>query len=197
MSEITYKNLELVGPPKYGKEAKEVGRQIQKNLNLEPMDEPFTKMCQTLTTPQQTEVEIRKGLPLWQLHFTSDDYIEYTWHAPTVRFYTAMAELKPIPGFVYPDWTWNAMSGIQSTVDPMIFTAGKTIGATLVDLLTKPEELEKAKVEFKERTGGGIGGSKWVAPLLPSDFKPPVDLRWPEYVTTVRGEEWWIPTPME
>jgi aminobenzoyl-glutamate utilization protein B len=24
-----------------------------------------------------------------------------------------------------------------------------------------------------------------------------VDLRWPEYVTTARGEEWWIPTPQD
>ncbi len=28
---------------------------------------------------------------------------------------------------------------------------------------------------------------------LPKDFAPPVDYRWPEYVTTARGEEWWIP----
>jgi aminobenzoyl-glutamate utilization protein B len=34
-----------------------------------------------------------------------------------------------------------------------------------------------------------------VGPLLPADFVPPVDLRWPEYVTTARGEEWCIPTP--
>jgi aminobenzoyl-glutamate utilization protein B len=34
-----------------------------------------------------------------------------------------------------------------------------------------------------------------MAPLLPRDFQPPIDLRWPEYVTTERGEEWWIPTP--
>jgi aminobenzoyl-glutamate utilization protein B len=30
--------------------------------------------------------------------------------------------------------------------------------------------------------------------MLPADFRPPVDLRWPEYITTARGEEWWIPT---
>jgi hypothetical protein len=24
---------------------------------------------------------------------------------------------------------------------------------------------------------------------------PPIDLRWPEYITTARGEEWWLPTP--
>ena len=31
--------------------------------------------------------------------------------------------------------------------------------------------------------------------LLPKDFQPPLDLRWPEYNRTARGEEWWIPTP--
>jgi len=39
------------------------------------------------------------------------------------------------------------------------------------------------------------GGGKWITPLLARDFKPPVDLRWPEYIHTARGEEWWIPTP--
>jgi aminobenzoyl-glutamate utilization protein B len=34
-----------------------------------------------------------------------------------------------------------------------------------------------------------------VAPLLSRDFVAPVNLRWPEYVTTPRGDEWWIPTP--
>jgi len=76
-----------------------------------------------------------------------------------------------------------------------MFVASKTIAATLLDLLTQPEELESAKAEFSERTGGGVGGSEWVAPLLPPDFSPPVDLRWPEYIRTSRGEEWWIPTP--
>ncbi len=28
-----------------------------------------------------------------------------------------------------------------------------------------------------------------------SDFAAPIDLRWPEYIQTVRGEEWWLPTP--
>jgi aminobenzoyl-glutamate utilization protein B len=34
-----------------------------------------------------------------------------------------------------------------------------------------------------------------VAPLLPRDFDPPVDLRWPEYIDTPRGHEWCLPTP--
>jgi aminobenzoyl-glutamate utilization protein B len=80
-------------------------------------------------------------------------------------------------------------------IDPAFLAAGRTIAASLIELLMDPPALKKAQDEFKERTGGGIGGSKWVAPLLPPDFEPPVDLRWPEYITTERGREWWIPTP--
>ena len=55
--------------------------------------------------------------------------------------------------------------------------------------------LKTPQDEFAERTGGGVGGKKWVAPLLPEDFPPPIDLRWPGYIQTQRGAEWWIPTP--
>ena len=89
------------------------------------------------------------------------------------------------------------LGGVACVIDPMTMVAGKTIAGTLVDLLSEPTELAKAKAEFVERTGGGVGGSRWVAPLLPRDFVPPIDLRWPEYVTTPRGEEWWIPTPLQ
>jgi aminobenzoyl-glutamate utilization protein B len=204
MSEITYENLKLVGPPKYGEEAKKVGREIQKNLGMEPMEDPFTEECQKLTSPQEYDALQRKTLEPWQFHAGGDDSVEYTWHAPSVQLWTAKAILKEANVYVetpgstiatYPAWAYAAMSGIRSTIDPSIFVASKTLGATFIDLLTKPELLSKAQDEFRYRTGGGIGGSKWVAPILPKDFYPPIDLRWPEYITTVRGEEWWIPTP--
>ena len=80
-------------------------------------------------------------------------------------------------------------------MNPGISTAAKTIGTTIVDLLTHPKELAEAQEEFEERTGGGIGGSKWVPPLLHEDFYPPIDLPWPEYVTTQRGFEWSLTKP--
>jgi aminobenzoyl-glutamate utilization protein B len=195
MSELTYRNLELVGPPKYSDEARAFAQEIQRNLGFEPMDDPFLDEGQRLTPPQELEAHLRRGLPAWQTNFTSDDYVDYTWHAPTVRFYTARPRLKPPkPGYAYPAWVNNAMGGLPACIDPGMFVAGKTTAATLLDLLKFPDKLTKAQAEFKERTGGGIGGSKWVAPLLPKDFPPPIELRWPEYVQTVRGEEWWIPT---
>lgn len=56
----------------------------------------------------------------------------------------------------------------------------------MIDLLTQPEHLLAAKAEFEQRTGGGIGGSKWIAPMLDKDFTPPTYLKWPEYITTAR-----------
>lgn len=197
LADLTYRNMELVGAPAYSEEALEFGREIQRNLGLEPMANPFPEVYTQLTPPAEYEAETRSLLPSWQKNFTSDDYVDYTWHAPTVRIYTGRPTLQPPrPGYEYPAWAYNAMGGVAAIVDPGMFLASKTIAATAIDLLTKPETLAQAKAEFEERTGGGVGGDKWVAPLLPSDFQPPIDLRWPEYITTVRGEEWWLPTPI-
>ena len=40
MAEITYRNLELAGPPSFGEEAKAFARDIQKTLGLAPMHGP-------------------------------------------------------------------------------------------------------------------------------------------------------------
>ena len=197
LAELTYRNMELVGAPTYAEEALAFGREIQQNLGLEPMDNPFPEVYTQLTPPQEFEAATRSLLPAWQRNFTSDDYTEYTWHAPTVRIYTGRPTLAPPhAGYEYPAWAYNAMSGVAAVIDPGMFLASKTIAGTALDLLTQPEELARAKAEFEQRTGGGVGGSTWVAPLLPAHFQPPIDLRWPEYVTTARGTEWWIPTPI-
>ena len=196
LAELVYRNLELVGAPVFGEEARRFGREIQRTLGIAPMDDPFIESCSRLVAPADNEARLREALPAWQQSFTSDDYVDYTWHAPTARLFVGRPRLRPAqPGYEYPAWTSNAIGGVPACIDPMTFVAGKTIAASLVDLLTYPDELAKARAEFEERTGGGVGGTKWVAPLLPRDFAPPVDLRWPEYVTTPRGEEWWIPTP--
>jgi aminobenzoyl-glutamate utilization protein B len=188
-----YRNLELVGAPAWRGEAIETAHQIQRNVGIEPLEFPFLAATETLMDPEVVERSIRRFLPEVQQHLTSDDYTEYTWHCPTVRMYVARPMLAAPPGFCYPAWAHNALGGIPATIDPTIRTAAKAIGATLIDLLTDAELLAAARAEFVERTGGGIGGERWQPPLLPADFKVPHQLRWPEYVTTARGEEWCIP----
>lgn len=191
MAQVTYDNLEIAGPPVFGDEAIKVAQEIQENLGLEPLDDPFLDEIQELISPQEAEKQMREMLPAWQQHFTSDDYTEYCWHAPTVRLYIGRPALKsPKSGFYYPTWVMNALGGFRECIDPMITSASKTIGMTIIDLLTKPDVLEEAQNEFKERTGGGIGGANWDAPLC--DYEPPIHFRWPEYVTTARGENDWV-----
>ncbi|MFO0998074.1 MAG: amidohydrolase [Alphaproteobacteria bacterium] len=194
IASLVYRNLELAGAPVLGKEARDFARAIQRNLGLRPMADPFIADIARLSPPQESEARLRRILPEWQTHYAVDDYVEYTWHCPTARLYVARPVLKPAgPGHAYPDWVFNALGGVPACIDPMIESAAKCIGASLVELLTSPAELRAAKDEFRARTGGGIGGRKWIAPLLPKGTKPPINFRWPEYVQTARGEDWWIP----
>ncbi|WP_424811528.1 M20/M25/M40 family metallo-hydrolase [Roseococcus sp. YIM B11640] len=196
MTDLTWKNLQAVGAPVYGEDAKEFGREMQRNLGVEPMPDPFIATVSELMPPEVFESRLRAGLPSWQKHLSADDYVEFCWHAPTVRLLAGRPRLRPpSSGHTYPNWAYTALSGLPSAIDPGMFVAAKTMALTLVDLATQPETLAKAQAEFRERTGGGVGGPGWVGPLLPADFDAPVDLRWPEYVTTARGEEWCIPTP--
>jgi len=196
LSEVLYRNLQTVGPPEFSEEAREFARKIQENLGFEPMEDPLTEACQTIAPIDHTDKDIRYKFPAWVTTQGSDDYVDYQWTAPSTRLNTANAVLRnPDPDKPLPPWTRLAMNGYSPCVDPGIVTAAKTIGVTIVDLLIHPGELAEAREEFNERTGGGVGGSKWVAPLLPEDFYPPIDLPWPEYVTTQRGFEWSLTKP--
>ncbi len=149
------------------------------------MDDPILEEMVDLCPPEQGEAQLRDILPPWQSNYC----VDWTWHTPTVRLIIGRCTPKAPDGYDYPGWSWNALGGYA----PTIVCASKVIGATVIDLLTRPELLEEARAEFEERTGGGIGGSSWVAPLLPKDFRPPVGFRWPEYVTTARGRSWYVP----
>ena len=160
------------------------------------MDDPFIPGVSRLTPPAENEATLRAALPSWQKHLSADDYVEFCWHCPTVRLLAGRPRLRaPEGGFTYPNWTYLALGGLPAAVDPGMWVAAKTMALTLVDLAERPDTLAAAQQEWRERTGGGVGGSRWVGPLLPADVDPPVDLRWPEYVTTPRGEEWTFPTP--
>lgn len=196
LTQLTWANLQAVGAPVYSQDALGFGRDIQRQLGLEPMDDPFIASVTRLTPPEENEATLRAALPPWQKHLSADDYVEFCWHCPTVRLLAARPRLRaPQPGYTYPAWAYNALGGLPAAIDPGMLVAAKTMALTMLDLAARPEALAEAQAEFHARTGGGVGGASWVGPLLPPDFDPPVDLRWPEYVTTPRGDEWCFPTP--
>lgn len=190
LADLTYRNLADVGAPRYGDDAIRLARELQRNLGLEPMERPFLADCEQLIAPQDAEQKLRAHMPAWQTNWTSDDYVEMTWYAPTVRLYVARPMLAAPAGYAgYPPWVANALGGLAPCIDPTVQVAGKTIAGTMLDLLTQPQTINAARAEFRERTDGAA----FIAPLLPQDFVPPIDYRWPEYATTARGEDWWIP----
>ncbi len=71
-------------------------------------------------------------------------------------------------------------------------TAAKVLAVTALDILTNDTLRSEMWAAFKTRTGGGVDGDQWIAPLC--DYEPPIDFRWPEYITTPRGFDWWIPS---
>jgi aminobenzoyl-glutamate utilization protein B len=191
MAEITYRNFERAGPPRFGAEAIKVGQAMQRELGLEPMARPFIAEIEELIHPEAAERNIRATIPVWQTHYTSDDYTDMTWHAPTVRFYVGRATLKAPPGFAYPDWVMNALGGIPATIDPTVATAARTIAGTVLDLMTDKGMLLRAKAEHAERLAAAGEARPWC------DYAPPLDFPWPDYVETPRGREWWIPATTE
>ncbi len=188
LASVLYENLSAVGAPQYGRQAVETARRIQEEVGAEPMEEPFLDECMQLISPQDAEEALRQHLAPWQQNWTSDDYVEMTHYAPTVRFYISRPALKaPADGSPYPSWVMNALGGIPSTIDPTIEVAGKTVSGTMIDLLLRPEALEEAAEEFRDRRAR-VGAE----PLLPADFTPPAHLPWPEYVTGASGERQWL-----
>ncbi|MEQ1943775.1 amidohydrolase [Mesorhizobium sp. VNQ89] len=193
MARIAWDALETVGAPRWSDAGKAVAREIQSNCGVEPMAEPLLDECERLIPPQDAEAILRRDLPPSQINSTSDDYTDMSWHAPTARIYVARPALKAPKGFTYPSWAMNALGGIAETIDPMVVCAAKNVALTALRLIEDAPAREAARAEFIERTGGGIGGERWTAPLC--DYEPPIHFRWPEYVTTPRGRDWWIPTP--
>jgi aminobenzoyl-glutamate utilization protein B len=192
MATVVWDSIQVVGAPTWGEEARSVAREIQVNLGLAPMDNPFIDELERLIEPQAAEVILRRDLPPSQRNSTSDDYTDMSWHAPLARFYIARPALKAPAGYRYPGWVMNALGGIPATIDPMVETASKVLALSALRLIEDETVRKAAMVEFKTRTGGGIGGSRWIAPLC--DYDPPIHFRWPEYVTTPRGRDWWIPS---
>lgn len=190
LAESLYSNLERVGAPSYGPEAIAVAQEIQRSLGVDVMERPFLAECETLIEPQEAERKLREHMPAWQTNWTSDDYVEMTHYAPTVRFYVSRPALKaPEGGAAYPAWVMNALGGIPETIDPTIITTGKTMALTMLELLRSPEKLDQAKAEFDRRRTENP-----VPPLLESGFEPPINLPWPEYtVHQESGNYTWLP----
>jgi aminobenzoyl-glutamate utilization protein B len=118
-------------------------------------------------TEQPYDVSITPPEKAYGAFHPADDVNEFTWHAPTARLYVSKA----------------------MGTHRMGETAAKVLAMSAIDLAQKSELIIAAKNEFDMRRA-----EHWEKPLMPTDLKPAVGLRWPEWVDRP-GSEWWIPPP--
>ena len=172
MKEIVWENLMKIGAPAYTEEDKEYAREIQRNMGLEPLEEP---LYTEIVPPEKAYGDFHPA----------DDVNEFTWHCPTARLYVSKA-MQPISGVAYPRWASSSLCG-SGVTHRMGMCAAQILALSALDIIEKPVLLKTAWEEFKERKA-----QHDEPPLLPMGLKPPVELRWPEWVTRP-GDEWWIP----
>jgi len=165
LSDLLYKNLEKVGPPKFSEEEKQFAREIaktfpegQKETTLRALSVPeFEKaMKSDLIEYVSPPEDIGKVTP------GSTDVGDVSVKVPTAQCLVCTL----VPGSAMHSWQVVAASGMSIGHKGML-VASKALALTVIDLLTKPDELGKAKDEFRKR------GIVYKSPL-PEGLKPPV-----------------------
>ncbi len=150
MAEIVQSNIELVGMPAWTKEEQDLAKAIQKTAGGKQTG-LATKISPLKEAKQNT---------------SSNDSGDITWTVPHGRV-TMPTNVGNVPGH-----HWAATIAVATSIAHKGEVAGaKVLAGSLVDLLTKPELLAKAKETFKKEIAGAT-----YKPLLPADQKPPLSL---------------------
>ena len=151
--ELFQKNIELVGMPTWSDDETAFAKALQKEIGVEEKGMPA----------KGTRSPRRGG------QFTgggSSDVGDVTLITPPRRsIFPAL-----VPGAISHHWS-NVACFYGSTAWKGLNAGAKAIAASVVDLLTKPEELGKLRKEFDEYTT-----THPYKPFLPADATPPTDL---------------------
>jgi aminobenzoyl-glutamate utilization protein B len=152
-AELFQKNIELVGMPAWSEEEQAFAKALQKELGAKEEGMPL----------KVNKLEASSG------EFVgggSSDVGDVTLIAPTATITFPGAA----PNVIGHHWS-NVACWYGSTAWKGLNAGAKAIGASAIDLLTKPVELAKLRKEFEEYAK--IHPYK---PFLPADAQPPNDL---------------------
>jgi len=153
LAETIQRNIELVGIPQWTEKENMFARALQKELGAKETGYP-------------AKIKALEEPPDIQIGGSSSDVGEVTLLAPTatVSFPTG------VPGSIGHHWS-TVTSGYGSAAWKGLNAGARVIAATALDLITKPELLEKIKNEFDEYSKKHPYKS-----FLPVKAVPPLDL---------------------
>jgi aminobenzoyl-glutamate utilization protein B len=150
IAEAIQKNIDMVGMPKWTEEEQAFARDFQKSA-----DRPVVGLR---TAPA--------ALGERQQATSSNDSGDVSWVVPA----GLMTFPASVPGIEYHEWH-AAVTPVSSISHKGQVAGAKVLAASIIDLMTSPELLQKARAEWEVESKRTPYFS-----LLPPDAKPPVDL---------------------
>src|SRR5712675_1850158 len=150
IAEAIQKNIEMVGVPKWTDQEQQFARDFQKSA-----ERPVVGLR---TTPEAFG-ERRQST-------SSNDNGDVSWVVPAGLLNFPAS----VPGIEYHEWH-AAITPVSSISHKGQVVGAKVLAASIIDLLTSPELLEKARAEFLVESRKTPYFS-----LLPAETNPPLDL---------------------
>lgn len=148
LAEVTQKNIELVGMPKWTEQEQNLAKELQSKQGVKVAG------LHTKVAPLR---EARQSA-------SSNDAGEVTWIVPTGR----VTFPSNIPGI--PNHHWAAgVAPATSLAHKGAVIGAKVLAASVIDFLTRPSLVDEAKATFKKE----IGDVQYRS-FLPPDQKPPI-----------------------
>src|SRR5262245_7866125 len=151
LSGLQTKNMQRVGGVRYTEEERRFAEELAKSL-----------------PPGGLPIGSQEGIspPDAVAGRGSTDVGDVSWVVPTTQFFAATW----VPGT--PPHTWQAVAASGTTIgEKGMLVAAKTLALTLLDLLSDPTHVQKARAEFEQSRGGKRYESRI------GDRPPPLDYR--------------------
>jgi aminobenzoyl-glutamate utilization protein B len=167
LNDLIISNMREIGSPAYDEEEEKFAREISKTIGPDAKREWLAKSKRP-GWERLIDVQLDRTIPdTWETWMAgSTDVSDVSWQVPTMEFTTASFVLGS-PGH---SWQNVAQAGMGIGHKSLIFAA-KTISTSVIDLMTKPDLVNKAKDEFTQRLGGRIYKSP-----LPPEMKPALEM---------------------
>lgn len=172
LERVMYENFQALGVPQFDEAEKAFARQIRttipeadKNSELHMLAKLKGTGAGEFVSKLKEQVLSEFLLPHMQtprLMSGSTDVGDVSWITPTVQCSTTCFAM----GTQLHSWQAVSQGGMSIGQKGMLH-AGKVMAATGIDVLTRPDVIEEAKAELKER----LEGKTYVCPI-PADIQP-------------------------
>lgn len=134
LSSLCEENLRFIGLPQFTEEDQKVVKALQSSMNAD-------------------KKEFKNEIVPIELGWAPvTDASEYSWHAPIALINLAVT---PSPDTGWHNWVSTRVSGSDIGKKVMV-VAAKTLSCSAYDLIVRPEILDEATAEFRERLGGRV-----------------------------------------